>query len=168
MSDYIYFLLVLIAPFIGKLANNIYTIYKLKKESGTSTDILRYMQALTKEEFEVWACDFLYNNNFNDIVTCPSSICHCQNIICKKDENTFYVLCKQYNNDQSITNDDIDSLLGSMILDDVHKGIVLTTGEVNNKIKNSLSSLPKDYIIQIITGEDLKYSLINKKTDISN
>lgn len=168
MSDYIYFLLVLIAPFIGKLANNLYTIYKLKKESGRSTDILRYMQTLTKEEFEIWACDFLCNNNFSDISTCPASICHCQNIICTKDNHTFYVLCKQYGNNESITNDDIDSLLGSMILDNVHKGIVFTTGEINNKIKNSLLSIPKDYLIQIITGEDLKYSLINKKTDISN
>ena len=89
MCDYIYIFLVLISPFIGKLIKNIYLIYKLKKEYVKSTDILNYMQSLTKDEFTIWACDFLYNNNFSNIVTCSNSQCHSQDIVCTKDQNTF-------------------------------------------------------------------------------
>lgn len=163
MFDYIYILLVLISPFVGKLIKNIYIIYQLKKEYVESTNILNYMQSLTKEEFAIWACDFLYNNNFSNIVTCPRSESHSQDIICTKDQDTFYVLCKQSPSTASLTNDDIDSLLGSMVLDNIHKGIVVTTGTVSKALKDSLSSIPNDYFIQIITGDDLKYSIKQAK-----
>ena len=116
MFDYIYIFLILISPFIGKLIKNIYIIYKLKKEYVESTDILNYMCSLTKDEFAIWTCDFLYNNNFSNIVTCSNSQCHSQDIVCTKDQNTFYVLCKQSSSTESLTKDDIDSLLGSMVL----------------------------------------------------
>ena len=121
MFDYIYIFLILISPFIGKLIKNIYIIYKLKKEYVESTDILNYMCSLTKDEFAIWTCDFLYNNNFSNIVTCSNSQCHSQDIVCTKDQNTFYVLCKQSSSTESLTKDDIDSLLGSMVLDNIHK-----------------------------------------------
>ena len=163
MFDYIYIFLILISPFIGKLIKNIYIIYKLKKEYVESTDILNYMCSLTKDEFAIWTCDFLYNNNFSNIVTCSNSQCHSQDIVCTKDQNTFYVLCKQTSSTESLTKDDIDSLLGSMVLDNIHKGIVVTTGKISKTIKDSLSSIPNDYYIQIISGDDLKYSINHPK-----
>ena len=111
MFDYIYIFLILISPFIGKLIKNIYIIYKLKKEYVESTDILNYMCSLTKDEFAIWTCDFLYNNNFSNIVTCSNSQCHSQDIVCTKDQNTFYVLCKQSSSTESLTKDDIDKVI---------------------------------------------------------
>lgn len=162
MSDYIYIPIVIISPFIGKLIKNIYTLYKLKKEYTSSTDILKYLVNLTPSEFQIWTCDFLYANNFTNIATCSDSPVHTQNIVCTKDNNTFYVECRQNALDATVTSDDIDSLLGSMILDNVHQGIVITTGNITKDIKKSLTKLPRDYAIQIITGEDLRYS--NKKS----
>ena len=50
-----------------------------------------------------------------------------------------------------------------MVLDNIHKGIVVTTGKISKTIKDSLSSIPNDYYIQIISGDDLKYSINHPK-----
>lgn len=49
-----------------------------------------------------------------------------------------------------------------MILDNIHKGIVVTTGTISKALKDSLS-IPNDYYIQIISGDDLKYSINHPK-----
>lgn len=158
MSDYFYVVLIIFSPLLGKTIKNIYMLYKLNKKVNSSISFVDKIYQLTDDEFEGLVCDYLYENNFSNVSLYSISSSNIHNIICSKDTKSYYISCKHCSPNEALSKEDIDYLLGIMIVKNIHNGIIFTTGILNTSIIDYISSLPKDYNISIITGENLANS----------
>ena len=152
---YSYFLIILFAPLIGKLIKKIIIYYKSYKNFEGSNKLYNLVHRLTPHEFEIWCSEYLYQLGFTNIILLPLEPDGGKDIVCEKDSEKFYVECKRYSLNNSISILQVEKLLGAMISDNIHNGIIITTGTVSDDVKSTLSKINKPYNIKIISSVEL-------------
>lgn len=152
---YSYLVIILFAPLIGKLVNNLILCYKSYKNLETSTNLYKLTYRLTPREFEIWCSEYLSNLGFINIAILPLGPDGGKDIICEKNSEKFYVECKRYCSSNSITPFHVEKLLGAMIADNIFNGIIITTGNICDDTKSLLDKIKKPYSINIISSEEL-------------
>lgn len=151
---YISFAIIIFSPLIGKIIKKSFDLYILNKKFKNGSTLLELLNRLTPREFEIWSREYLSSIGYcNAILTTPSST-EGKNIICTKNNTTIYVQCKSNANENSITNQDIEKLLGAMISDNIKNGLIITTSFVSDAIYELIRTLPKQYSIHIINFEN--------------
>ena len=68
------------------------------------------------------------------------------------------MVCKKCAPNNYINNSTIEELLGSMISNNIHNGILLTTGSISEDTKTILNKINKTYNISIISYKELDIS----------
>lgn len=152
---YSYFIIILFSPLIGKLIKNLFLYIKSYKAFKIDTPLYNLAYRLTPREFEIWCSEYLSNLGFSNIVLLPLGSDGGKDIICEKDSDKFYVECKKYHGDNSISQFHIEKLLGTMIADNINNGIIITTGSISDDTKLTLSKIKKPYKISIISSNEL-------------
>lgn len=152
---YSYFIIILFSPLLGKLINKIIIYYKTYKSFQKDTPLYNIVHKLTANEFEIWCSEYLYKLGFNNIIMLPIDSNDGKDIICEKDSEKYYVECKKFSNDNSITPFHIEKLLGTMILDNINNGIIITTGNISKESQSILDKINKFYNIKVITANEL-------------
>ena len=152
---YSYFIIILFAPLIGKLIKKIIIYYKSYKNFEGNNQLYNLVYRLTPHEFEIWCSEYLSKLGFTNIIVLPLGPDGGKDIICEKDSQKFYVECKRYYIDHSISTFHVEKLLGAMISDNINNGIIITTGTISNDVKCILSKINKSYNIKIISSSEL-------------
>ena len=152
---YSYFLIILFAPLIGKLIKKIIIYYKSYKNFEGSNKLYNLVHRLTPHEFEIWCSEYLYQLGFTNIIILHLGPDGGKDIICEKDSEKFYVECKRYSINNSISILQVEKLLGAMISNNINNGIIITTGTVSDDVKSILSKINKPYNIKIISSIEL-------------
>lgn len=152
---YSYFLIILFAPLIGKLIKKIIIYYKSYKNFEGSNQLYNLVHRLTPHEFEIWCSEYLSQLGFTNIILLPLGPDGGKDIICEKDSEKFYVECKRYSLNNSISTLQVEKLLGAMISDNINNGIIITTGTVSDDVKSVLNKINKPYNIRIISSIEL-------------
>ncbi|QGU94279.1 hypothetical protein GOM49_03355 [Clostridium bovifaecis] len=135
-------------------------IQRLKEGILTTTDLLN----LSPKEFGHWAASFLEKQSFTDIVAASDGSDGGKDIICIRNDETYYVKCKGCSQYNFVDIEATRRLLGTMEIDGVKNGIIITTGMVTEKAINYIYSLPKPYSIIVYDGK----SLINEYNILAN
>ena len=152
---YSYFTIILFAPLIGKLIKKIIIYYKSYKNFEGNNQLYNLVYRLTPHEFEIWCSEYLSKLGFTNIIVLPLGPDGGKDIICEKDSQKFYVECKRYYIDHSISTFHVEKLLGAMISDNINNGIIITTGTISNDVKSILNKINKPYNIKIISSSEL-------------
>ena len=155
---YSYFIIILFSPLLGKLIKNIIAYYKTYKNLAFNDKLYNLVSRLTPKEFEIWCSEYLSNIGFTNILLPSFNTDSERIIICKKDSEKFHVVCKKCAPDNYINNSTIEELLGSMISNNIHNGILLTTGSISEDTKTILNKINKTYNISIISYKELDIS----------
>ena len=154
-SVFTYFLILFFSPIIGKLVKELIDYVKLLKKFKSPQTLLSLTTRLTPKEFKLWCTDYLNDLGYTTI---PSlKIDNDNNIICKKENNSVYVQCKQYNSNYIVPIGDFEELFGSMIINNINVGLLITTGKVSNDVNELLNKLPSNFHIDIIDRDALNY-----------
>jgi HJR/Mrr/RecB family endonuclease len=118
-------------------------------------DLLNY----TPLEFEHWCAEFLVKKGFTNLQVTANGQDGGKDIICKKGHETYYVECKRYSysNSSEFTVDlsAARKLVGAMEGDGIRKGIIITTGHATERALEYIKTLPKEYELSIIDGDEL-------------
>ena len=152
---YSYLIIILFTPLIGKLINQIYLYYKMHKKFENCNLLSNLAYRLTPHEFEIWCSEYLSTLGFSNIILLPLGPDGGKNIICEKDSQKFYIECKRYSLNDSISPFHIEKLLGAMISDNINNGIIITTGSISDDVKSILSKVNEPYNIKIISSTEL-------------
>ena len=152
---YSYFTIILFAPLIGKLIKKIIIYYKSYKNFEENNQLYNLVYRLTPHEFEIWCSEYLSKLGFTNIIVLPLGPDGGKDIICEKDSQKFYVECKRYYIDHSISTFHVEKLLGAMISDNINNGIIITTGTISNDVKSILNKINNPYNIKIISSSEL-------------
>lgn len=152
---YSYFIIILFAPLIGKLIKKIIIYYKSYKNLEGNNQLYNLVHRLTPHEFEIWCSEYLSQLGFTNIILLPLGPDGGKDIICEKDSQKFYVECKRYSLNNSISILQVEKLLGAMISDNINNGIIITTGTISDDVKSTLSKINKPYNIKIISSVEL-------------
>ena len=152
---YSYFIIILFAPLIGKLIKKIIIYYKSYKNFEGNNQLYNLVHRLTPHEFEIWCSEYLSKLGFNNIILLPLGPDGGKDIICEKGSEKFYVECKRYSLNNSISILQVEKLLGAMISDNINNGIIITTGSISDDVKSILSKVNEPYNIKIISSTEL-------------
>jgi restriction system protein len=120
----------------------------------------------TPIEFEHWCAEFLEKQGFVDIDVTPSADDGGKDIVCSKGKDTYYIECKRYSYledaEFKVNLETARKLIGTMEEDDIRNGLIITSGYADKEAIEYLNTLPKDYKVGIIDGDDLltRYSSI--------
>ena len=136
-----------IGLFLWKLRNDYRTIKINTNVYNVCNDALtlkRYIMSLTPREFEEYVADMFRNIGFEANIT-PATSDGGKDIILRKDGVTYYVECKQWKKDSSISRPVLQKLIGSAITDGITNVIFVSTCKYaqtvveaarNNKVVN--------------------------------
>ncbi|MBM6820210.1 MAG: restriction endonuclease [Clostridium sp.] len=152
---YSYFIIILFAPLIGKLIKKIIIYYKSYKDFQGNNQLYNLVHRLTPHEFEIWCSEYLSQLGFTNILLLPLGPDGGKDIICEKDSQKFYVECKRYSLNNSISTLQVEKLLGAMISNNINNGIIITTGTISDDVKSILNKINKPYNIKIISSVEL-------------
>lgn len=152
---YSYFIIILFTPLIGKLIKKIIIYYKSYKTFKGSNQLYTLVHRLTPREFEIWCSEYLSKLGFTNVTLLPLGPNGGKDIICEKDSEKYYVECKRYSLNNSISPLQIENLLGAMISDNINNGIIITTGTISDDVRSILSKINKPYNIKIISSTEL-------------
>lgn len=152
---YSYFIIILFSPLIGKLIKKIIIYYKSYKNFQENNQLYSLVHRLTPHEFEIWCSEYLSKLGFTNILLLPLGPDGGKDIICEKDSQKFYVECKRYSPNNSITTLQVEKLLGAMISDNINNGIIITTGSISDDVKSTLSKINEPYNIKVISSAEL-------------
>lgn len=152
---YSYFIIILFAPLIGKLIKKIIIYYKSYKDFQGNNQLYNLVHRLTPHEFEIWCSEYLSQLGFTNILLLPLGPDGGKDIICEKDSQKFYVECKRYSLNNSISTLQVEKLLGAMISNNINNGIIITTGTISDDVNSILSKINKPYNIKIISSVEL-------------
>ena len=152
---YSYFIIILFSPLIGKLIKKIFIYYKSYKNFQGNNQLYNLVHRLTPHEFEIWCGEYLSKLGFTNILLLPLGPDGGKDIICEKNSQKFYVECKRYSLNNSISTLQVEKLLGAMISDNINNGIIITTGSISDDVKSILSKINKPYNIKIISSVEL-------------
>ncbi|MFA6941086.1 MAG: restriction endonuclease [Clostridiaceae bacterium] len=130
-------------------------IEKLKCGNLSKKDLHDY----TPFEFKYWCTEFLEKKGFTHIDVTPSMQDGGKDIICRKGTETYFVECKRFefknNPEFKVDMEIVRKLVGAMEACSVHKGIIITTGFASNKAVEYARTLPGNYKVDIIEGDEL-------------
>lgn len=165
-SIFTYIVIIIFSPLLGRVIKEIYDYIIVINESHKEPTLLKLVCRLTPKEFQIWCGEYLSYLGYNNIQIISPNISSAINIICNKNNETFYVQCTRYTINSSINTEDIETLVGAMISNNIKKGLIITTGYVNNECKSLLTELSTKVKIDIICNEQLdcpykKYILQN-------
>ena len=152
---YSYLIIILFAPLIGKLIKKIIIYYKSYKDFQGNNQLYNLVHRLTPHEFEIWCSEYLSQLGFTNIVLLPLGPDGGKDIICEKDSQKFYVECKRYSLNNSISTLQVEKLLGAMISNNINNGIIITTGTISDDVISILTKINKPYNIKIISSVEL-------------
>ena len=152
---YSYFIIILFTPLIGKLIKKIIIYYKSYKDFQGNNQLYNLVHRLTPHEFEIWCSEYLSQLGFTNILLLPLGPDGGKDIICEKDSQKFYVECKRYSLNNSISTLQVEKLLGAMISNNINNGIIITTGTISDDVNSILSKINKPYNIKIISSVEL-------------
>lgn len=114
---------------------------------------------LTPWEFKNWCGDFLEKQGYLDLLVIPKGSDCGKDIICTKNKQTYYVLCKRYiyglNAKFKVDEDAVKNLIGSMAMDNINNGIIITSGTFSYEAIKYLKTLPSKYNFELYEGKDL-------------
>ena len=154
-SVFVYCLIIIFAPLIGKLLKKLLDYYKLYVEYRNPISLIDITHRLTPYEFEIWASEYLSFIGYNNISLTGIGPDGGKDIICYKDGMKYYVECKRYSTNNLITTDILEKLLGSMIGDNISNGIIFTTSRLSKESQNFIKTLAKPYNIEILSANEL-------------
>jgi HJR/Mrr/RecB family endonuclease len=144
-----------IATFIKEIRNRKEYIEDLKFGVLTKKDLHNY----TPYEFEHWCAEFIEKQGFIDISVTESSQDGGKDIVCQKGTDTYYIECKRYsyskNAELKVDIGIARKLVGSMEANGIKNGLIITTGYATSEAIEYLNTLPKDYQVSIIDGDEL-------------
>lgn len=172
----IIFIVLIILNQLVKFLLHYYTDTKKKRKAFynlINRDVL--IQGLTDKSFLKWCGKLLTSLQFKNITFLNDFYPGSVNIIAYYENEKVYISSKLYGyeNDfmlhenstfedynlpkkyKHITKNDIQIFLGSMIHDNVKKGIIMTTGDISQESLDFLEVLPKEYNIELIDGQSL-------------
>jgi hypothetical protein len=123
-------------------------------------------KAVEQDDFLYWCGQFLSDEGFTDIEYTCNKEDKCNDILCYKDREPVYVQCRLLGNiikDSAVQEDhwesmgrpDLQKFVGTMIHDDIHQGIVLTTGDFTGEAMAYAGSLPERIAVDLIDGKEL-------------
>jgi HJR/Mrr/RecB family endonuclease len=144
-----------IATFIKEIRSRKEYIEDLKFGVLSKKDLHNY----TPYEFEHWCAEFIEKQGFTDISVTVSHGDGGKDIVCKKGTETYYIECKRYsylkNAEFKVDIGAIRKLIGSMEAIGIKNGLIITTGYATNEAAEYINTLPKDYQVSIIDGDEL-------------
>lgn len=180
MDIYLKFTVFIIAVYIVLvIARYTYRNFKFNKEFELerfkclySIYSRRHLYALTPREFEKWTALLLKELGYENVKVTPETNDGGKDIVCEKNGEKIYVECKRFlygelaklkkeKADEKGTSYDkvgreiTQKLVGAMVADNVHKGMVITTGELLDNAKEYVEKLPEEYQVKLIDGEKL-------------
>lgn len=152
--------------FFLKILDKIIDIYGENNRQKLSKELIRYgfiskkdLHHLDPFEFEKWCGEFLERMGYTDIQVTPEKIDGGKDIICKYNGEAVYVECKRYSADIKapfqVSRDIVQKLIGAMIGDKVNRGIIITTGIVTDRSRDYVATLPSEYKVELIDGDQL-------------
>jgi restriction system protein len=152
-----------IAAFIKEIRSRKEYIEDLKFGVLSKKDLHNY----TPYEFEHWCAEFLEKQGFTDISVTSSSQDGGKDIVCKKGTVTYYIECKRYSHSRDaefkIDIGTARKLIGSMEASGIKNGLIITTGYATSEAIEYLNTLPKDYQVSIIDGDELTKQYLEVK-----
>ncbi|PAB60980.1 restriction endonuclease [Anaeromicrobium sediminis] len=130
----------------------------------------RNLYNLTAREFEEWTALFLRKIGYEEVFVTSITSDGGKDIVCKNNGQKIYVECKKfmyqelaellnYNGENvsavNVGREIVQKLVGAMVGDGVHKGIIITTSSFNKNALEYIEKLPKEYQIELIDGKTL-------------
>ncbi|WP_459195701.1 restriction endonuclease [Wukongibacter baidiensis] len=128
----------------------------------------RNLYDLTPREFERWTSLLLKELGYENISLTKQTNDSGRDIICEKDGEKYYIECKKFifkelvrlrKQDKAkymkVNREMVQKLVGSMVANRVYRGMIITTGEINDTAKEYVKKLPPAYKIELIDGEKL-------------
>jgi len=184
MSDvYVYSIFVLFLVYIGWLVFRYFKVRVLSDIQANrflfSVYSRRNLYDLTPREFENWCAYLLRRLGYRDVTTTSASNDGGKDIICKRDGKKIYVECKKYMfkelaehlnrenkysrsdnekgefSEKLVGRDILQKLVGAMVGDGVHRGIVITTSDFHANAIEYIMGLPEEYQVELIDGRTL-------------
>jgi restriction system protein len=144
-----------IATFIKEIRSRKEYIQDLKFGVLSKKDLHNY----TPYEFEHWCAEFIEKQGFTDISIIVSGQDGDKDIVCKKGTETYYIECKRYpyskNAEFKVDIGAVRNLVGSMEASGIRNGLIITTGYAASEAIEYLNTLPEDYRVSIIDGDEL-------------
>jgi restriction endonuclease Mrr len=121
----------------------------------------------TPREFEHWCAEFIEKQGFTDIKVTTGGPDGGKDIICRKGINTYYVECKRYNFSKNaeykVDLEIARKLVGAMEGNGIRNGMIITTGYATNEALEYLNTLPKEYKVEVIDGDNLIKQYTNSR-----
>lgn len=143
--------IIFFSPQIGKLIKSSYDYYTLYQKSKKGNKLIDLLYRLTPREFEIWCSEYLSSLGYKNIILSPLGPDGGKDIICIKDNKTYYVECKRYFKDNYVTSKEVEKLLGTLISNNVYNGVLITTGSLSSDAKDFVENLPLNYNIELIS-----------------
>ncbi|MCM0649047.1 restriction endonuclease [Clostridium swellfunianum] len=139
-------------------------IQDLKLGVLSKEDLYNY----TPREFEEWCAEFIAAKGFTNIEISQAGPDGGKDIVCKRGTETYYVECKRYSYDKNAEHkvelETVRKLVGVMEADCIKNGLIITTGCATSEAIEYANTLPSQYSIGIVEGDDL----INQYTNIKH
>ena len=154
-SIFIYFIIIVFSPLIGRLLKKLLNYYKLYCIYNKSDNLLDLLHNLTPYEFEIWASEYLSFLGYSNITLTGNNPNERSNIICYKDNIKYYVECRKCSCNDLITVDIVEGLLGAMISNNIQNAIILTTSTLTSESKLFISNLPSPYTLEVLSASEL-------------
>lgn len=149
-----------------KLLDKAFEVYSQNKTEKNNREWLKYgflskhdLHHLDPFEFEKWCAEFLEKLGYTDVVVTSERIDGGKDIICKYNGEIVYVECKRYLDDPEtpfqVSRDIVQKLVGAMVGDGIHHGIIITTGIITDRSIEYVKNLPEEYKVDLIDGDTL-------------
>lgn len=150
-------ILIVFSPLIGKLINNLVYLFKLYIKSKKGNNLIDLLNRLTFREFKIWAGEYLSHIGYTNIVLPPFDEWD-KNIICIKNNSTYYVKCNRSNGTSEISVKALEQFLGELISESINNGLIITTNTIPDDVRNFIDTIPKPYSIDILSLSEISAS----------
>lgn len=161
---YIFAIIIIFCPLIGKIVRSSLEFYKLSKENSSTTTLVNSLNRLTPKEFQIWCSEYLSYLGYSDIILSPISSEQSTDttfILCTKEKKSYYVQCERNPDNNLITSRDVENLLGILISKSLSNGIIISTSSLSKDTLTFIETLPKQYSIQTILLNTIDESSLN-------
>lgn len=142
---------IVFTPSILKLIRAIILLSESIKESDRCYTLLESLKKLTFKEFRLWCIDYLLSIGYEDIMFTTESEA---DLICKKADSIYLVKCLRPSKSLSLA--EIQLHIGTMISENIHNGIIITTSEVSIKNYDYIEEICDRYNIEIISKNNFE------------
>lgn len=161
--SFILFVVLIFYYYICSKAIEIFHLHrkKVSEENRFNNDILDIddIYSLSPREFELWSGDFLERLGYEFVEYTELGPDGGKDIICKRKDEIIYVECKRYYYKKyaprKISDIIVKKLLGAMVHDNVKKGVIITTGNVETSAIDFIETLTNDLSIRIIDWREI-------------